>query len=564
MSLQTTFHHDTHKIHVLAGDRLDPHPKKDIRAGSDAFSQVFSDMQKSDKLFAAPEVKKNEARWIEPKAPLERKDCASKMTRKDVCHEARDDRDDDRVSATDDDRGAQKADRSDNMEDKKVDGPDKTETKTENDKAPVEAKKDEPKVKPEGDTDKPQAKTEIQDVVSVIETAGEDGANTTSTETKTQAAALTPQAGLAHEAKTTTPQTATPQGEGQHKAEGNGEEAQLKTISFRASVAAGHDPAGKRDAVVEQPVAGDANADISIDAGAKVAVDDKPKENSGEKTADTASQFKKFVAEATAQVKETAEKAGPRAQDAPTAVREVKDSTQEKKEPRLAAATEASAPAAQDISHPAAGTRVTAQLGVPAPSSNGLPGGGSPLPATAKGDNAALIMNAVAVDGVRAGQGDHPLATLVRNARDGMPGNALNPGEQVAVQMHRMAKSGTERFELQLHPADLGRVDIRMDINKDGLVRVIVTADNQAAFEMLQKDSRGLERALQQAGLQTDSNSLNFNLRGGENGHAGAGKREDGSGKGSAPGGAALTAANDDTAIAASYHVAPGRVDVRI
>ena len=41
----------------------------------------------------------------------------------------------------------------------------------------------------------------------------------------------------------------------------------------------------------------------------------------------------------------------------------------------------------------------------------------------------------------------------------------------------------------------------------------IVTADNKQTLDLLQKDSKQLQEALQQAGLQTDEDSLSFNLR---------------------------------------------------
>ena len=50
----------------------------------------------------------------------------------------------------------------------------------------------------------------------------------------------------------------------------------------------------------------------------------------------------------------------------------------------------------------------------------------------------------------------------------------------------------------------------------------MVNADRPETLEALQRDARGLERALQDAGLRTDSNSLSFNLRGGHNPNDGA------------------------------------------
>ncbi len=76
--------------------------------------------------------------------------------------------------------------------------------------------------------------------------------------------------------------------------------------------------------------------------------------------------------------------------------------------------------------------------------------------------------------------------------------------------------AGQDRISIKLHPAELGRVDVRLDLGEDGVVRAALVAERPETLELLQRDARGLERALQQAGLQLDSGSLSFNLRGGE------------------------------------------------
>ncbi|SMF67730.1 Flagellar hook-length control protein FliK [Tistlia consotensis] len=87
--------------------------------------------------------------------------------------------------------------------------------------------------------------------------------------------------------------------------------------------------------------------------------------------------------------------------------------------------------------------------------------------------------------------------------------------DQVAVQMHKALSLGKDRLTIQLHPAELGRVDIKLDLGGDGPVRAVLHAERKDTMDLLQRDSRGLERALQNAGLQTDGNSISFDLRGG-------------------------------------------------
>ncbi|MBL6945287.1 MAG: flagellar hook-length control protein FliK [Rhodospirillales bacterium] len=85
--------------------------------------------------------------------------------------------------------------------------------------------------------------------------------------------------------------------------------------------------------------------------------------------------------------------------------------------------------------------------------------------------------------------------------------------DQVSVQITKALGAGLDRINIQLRPENMGRVDVRMELAADGRVSAIVTADNKETLEMLQKDSRDLEKALQDAGLQTDEGSLSFNLR---------------------------------------------------
>ncbi len=94
---------------------------------------------------------------------------------------------------------------------------------------------------------------------------------------------------------------------------------------------------------------------------------------------------------------------------------------------------------------------------------------------------------------------------------------------QVALHIQRMAASRTDVLTLQLEPADLGRVDVRLEIN-DGRVQARIAAENPQALDQMRQDSRSLERALQNAGLNTDGGSLNFSLK--DQGRSGGDQRE--------------------------------------
>jgi flagellar hook-length control protein FliK len=94
-------------------------------------------------------------------------------------------------------------------------------------------------------------------------------------------------------------------------------------------------------------------------------------------------------------------------------------------------------------------------------------------------------------------------------------------GDQVSVHIRKAVHEGSDRIEIRLKPEALGRVDVRLELGADNRVVATVTAEQRHTLELLRADARNLERALQEAGLQTDGGSLNFNLRGGDDGRPG-------------------------------------------
>lgn len=85
--------------------------------------------------------------------------------------------------------------------------------------------------------------------------------------------------------------------------------------------------------------------------------------------------------------------------------------------------------------------------------------------------------------------------------------------QMIAYQIQRNAAAKVDSFTLQLEPADLGRLDVELKFHRDGSVQAHLTADRPETLAMLQKDSAHLERILQQAGFDTNDESLSFDLR---------------------------------------------------
>ncbi|OJJ10749.1 hypothetical protein BKI51_12555 [Alphaproteobacteria bacterium AO1-B] len=119
---------------------------------------------------------------------------------------------------------------------------------------------------------------------------------------------------------------------------------------------------------------------------------------------------------------------------------------------------------------------------------------------------------------------------------------------QVAVEMARNLKNAQTRFQMRFDPPELGRVDVNMKVAADGSVQAHLIVERPETLDMFLRDQRGLERALEAAGLNANSNDLQFSLKQGpghqfasqddqgqQNGQSGAASTEaDGSGDASA------------------------------
>jgi flagellar hook-length control protein FliK len=87
------------------------------------------------------------------------------------------------------------------------------------------------------------------------------------------------------------------------------------------------------------------------------------------------------------------------------------------------------------------------------------------------------------------------------------------PISGIAIQIATMAQAGKNRFEIRLDPPELGRIEVRLDVDRDGHVTSRLIADRSDTLNLLRNDATGLERALQDAGLKTAGNGLQFSLR---------------------------------------------------
>ncbi|WP_231576578.1 flagellar hook-length control protein FliK [Brevundimonas sp. KM4] len=84
---------------------------------------------------------------------------------------------------------------------------------------------------------------------------------------------------------------------------------------------------------------------------------------------------------------------------------------------------------------------------------------------------------------------------------------------QLAAQMARKLEGRSTRFDMVLTPEDLGRVDVSLEIGKDGQLSARLAFDNPAAAADLKGRADELRRQLQEAGFQVAGDALDFSQR---------------------------------------------------
>lgn len=121
-------------------------------------------------------------------------------------------------------------------------------------------------------------------------------------------------------------------------------------------------------------------------------------------------------------------------------------------------------------------------------------------------DNSSALLSAPPVTHVSARHAMQPVTPQSDTA------NAV-PIAGLAVEIVAHAQTGKNRFEIRLDPPELGRIEVRIDVDNDGQVTSHLRVDRAETLDLLRREAPALERALQQAGLKTTDNGLQFSLR---------------------------------------------------
>ncbi|WP_159980892.1 MULTISPECIES: flagellar hook-length control protein FliK [unclassified Novosphingobium] len=86
---------------------------------------------------------------------------------------------------------------------------------------------------------------------------------------------------------------------------------------------------------------------------------------------------------------------------------------------------------------------------------------------------------------------------------------------------------GARDLLIRIDPRHMGRIDVRMSFDNDGVLRAVVSTDSPATLDMLRRESADLSRALTDAGVRSDPQSLRFDSSagGGSGGQSRQGQR---------------------------------------
>jgi hypothetical protein len=132
--------------------------------------------------------------------------------------------------------------------------------------------------------------------------------------------------------------------------------------------------------------------------------------------------------------------------------------------------------------------------------------------------------------------------------------------EQIAIAVRQASNDGVEQISVRLKPEHLGTIDVKMSIASDGTVQAVLSADKPETVHWLRQDAAQLERSLQEAGLKTESGSMQFQLR------QDTGQNSSGQGR---PEPATMSArpiirATTDTETPQPTWVRPGGINIRV
>ena len=131
--------------------------------------------------------------------------------------------------------------------------------------------------------------------------------------------------------------------------------------------------------------------------------------------------------------------------------------------------------------------------------------------------DAALASDASSIDAAPAAEGGTTNSPTLAHTREvslsGLSRSTIEATAQIAAQILRKLEGRTTRFEMALTPDDLGRVDVKLDIDSEGRLAARLAFDNPAAATDLRGRADQLRRELEDAGFHLADDAFEFTER---------------------------------------------------
>ena len=90
--------------------------------------------------------------------------------------------------------------------------------------------------------------------------------------------------------------------------------------------------------------------------------------------------------------------------------------------------------------------------------------------------------------------------------------NASSVAQQAWSNLIHRSNGTSQRFEIHLDPAELGEIDVSIEISKDSKARVVLAVSNPEALSELTRSAKSLENALNDSGFDLSEGGLSFEL----------------------------------------------------
>jgi len=162
----------------------------------------------------------------------------------------------------------------------------------------------------------------------------------------------------------------------------------------------------------------------------------------------------------------------------------------------------------EPVTRPAGAQSVAAPVGLAAAAAVAVPVEDAELPLSSLEAGSGSEFTSASVRG-----GDLHGAMRTESLQTPNQSQSAHVATQVAAEIARNLKNGHTHFQMRFDPPELGRVEVNMRVGADGTVQAHLIVDRPETLDMFLRDQRGLERALEAAGLSPDSDNLQFSLK---------------------------------------------------